>query len=680
MRGLGRVLGGLLAMGIILSRAPALPSLAQLDMNVAEDVAASTVMLAALIVQTENGEPTEFKQCFMGSGTIVSADARYILTNYHVMRFFDLAASFAADTEAKALADFPGRHVTYEAKEIVVYVVDHRFAFPDRRYRAVEVTRDEAHDLALLRITGDSPGRNHELPLRRPHLALALGDIQPDRVILAGFPAIDAMPEDGSVCASVPETRSIQMFQGTVSGVSGPNLDQLLVTASGSGGMSGGAAVDVQGRLIGIPAEIERMATGGEVEVIPISQAAAMLEAAIPGITTSMPKVVETPPATATPPATPTGTPTPPPTPTWTPTATPPPPTRTPTPTPTPAPDPTAMHFLPTALPLDDASCFRVDNDGLWSIDDVVGHFGDSAAARQKLRAWGWYSGGFRSFICDNPPKNQAGWIEINVHVFANETAAQEAVDYFASTRANGIGLTSSAAPPIGDRNVALFGSVRSGNEFTLYASSGPLLARVTGISQTGFPSSTVLAVMQALVTDARTGTSSASAPPPGSAYIPRSLPLVQADCFRIGRDQVLTLDELSRRYANPAEAARRLQEWGWQGTAYREFMCDNPPPGAAGWIDVSVHRFGSAEAAQEALDYSADARIAATGLQPAPATSIGDRTAAMIGPASNGDEYTLYASAGPVMVRVTGISPSAAPISDVTAVMQAIVSAAEPG
>jgi S1-C subfamily serine protease len=333
---MSRVWGCILTLGLILSAVPVGSVHAQLDLEVAHDVAAATVLLSALITQTENGVTTEIEECFLGSGSVVSPDGRIILTNSHVVSLVDLATSHAAETEA-SLEATPGRELTVQVQEIVVSVVDHANGIPDREYRAEVVMQDAALDLAVLRITGDSPGRNHEHSLRRPYLALDFGDAQPGQpVTLVGYPAL-ASSEAG--CAPAPKTRSVQMYPGTVSGFSGPNYDQIVVTASGSGGMSGGSAVNAEGQLVGVPAEIQEMAAGGVVEVIPIERATAVLEEIIPGITTPTPM----PAPTATPsPVPPAATPSP-----VAPTVTPIPPTATAVPPPTPTPVPPAAIALP---------------------------------------------------------------------------------------------------------------------------------------------------------------------------------------------------------------------------------------------------------------------------------------------------------------------------------------------
>ena len=78
---------------------------------------------------------------------------------------------------------------------------------------------------------------------------------------------------------------------------------------------------------------------------------------------------------------------------------------------------------------------------------------------------------------------------------------------------------------------------------------------------------------------------------PPITAYLPNSLPLDDAACFRIAGDGVLDFPALVARFPGVPDAAARLQALGWEEGAYRQFACDAPPNGV-GWVDLSVHRF----------------------------------------------------------------------------------------
>jgi hypothetical protein len=334
-------------------------------------------------------------------------------------------------------------------------------------------------------------------------------------------------------------------------------------------------------------------------------------------------------------------------------------------------PQPAATPALPTALPLSYASCFRIENDELLSFEQLVARLGGTDEARSRLQGWGWQGSSRRTFACDGPPFGEAGWLDVSLHRFAAAGAAQQAVDYFAALRADGTSLVFETPPPVGDYAVALTGPASNGTEYTIYASSGPAMVRVTGVSPTGKPVANVQTVAQVTLAPA-------PGPPPGysdiASYLPATLPLDHAGCFRILADQTLTLDELASRFTDSADAAAWLRVWGWQSGVYREFACDAPPPGEAGWIDISIHRFADNGSAQRALTYFADARAADTGLPRSTAPALGDASAVVTGPTANGNDFTLYASSGPLLVRVTGVSNSGIPFINVLAVTQAIL------
>jgi probable HAF family extracellular repeat protein len=155
-------------------------------------------------------------------------------------------------------------------------------------------------------------------------------------------------------------------------------------------------------------------------------------------------------------------------------------------------------------------------------------------------------------------------------------------------------------------------------------------------------------------------------------AYLLDSLPLDDASCFRIEGDGVLDFPALVARFPGVPDAAVRLQALGWQQGAYRQFACDAPPSGV-GWVDMSVHRFQDAPSAAAAIPFFAQSHALGTQLQPAPATAIGDAQAALAGPVSNGAEYTLYLSRGPLLFRVTGVAPAGDPRPNVEFIAAAV-------
>jgi predicted metalloprotease len=165
--------------------------------------------------------------------------------------------------------------------------------------------------------------------------------------------------------------------------------------------------------------------------------------------------------------------------------------------------------------------------------------------------------------------------------------------------------------------------------------------------------------------------------PPPGSsvtppvlaALVPSALDLPQGQSFRIFDEGATTLDALASGFPDPAEAAQLLLTWGWQGNTYRYYAADDPPADAAGWVELSIHRFASADAAAAALPYFAAGRASMLGLSPVPIVLFGDQSEALFGPAYNGTEMTIYARRGNLLIRATAIAPRGDPRGDVTEV-----------
>lgn len=148
-------------------------------------------------------------------------------------------------------------------------------------------------------------------------------------------------------------------------------------------------------------------------------------------------------------------------------------------------------------------------------------------------------------------------------------------------------------------------------------------------------------------------------------SLLPPTLLLPQGQPFRLEAEGGRSLDEIAAGFPDPVEAARLLREWGWQENAYRNFASDNPPRDAVGWVELSYHRFATADGAAAALPYYAEARGAGTALRPINLGLFGDQAAAVAGPAFNGQELTIYARRGNVLIRATGIAPVGDPTAD---------------
>lgn len=125
-------------------------------------------------------------------------------------------------------------------------------------------------------------------------------------------------------------------------------------------------------------------------------------------------------------------------------------------------------------------------------------------------------------------------------------------------------------------------------------------------------------------------------------------------------------------------EASQLLDEWGWSGNAFRDFIADPqaPPPTGTTFLNVSVHRFADAESANDAMVVFSDYVIFNQGLQRQDAPAIGDDAILLVGVPEGIPLAVLYAQDGPILYRIGGSSGAAEadPTSDVLAVAGEIV------
>lgn len=313
------------------------------------------------------------------------------------------------------------------------------------------------------------------------------------------------------------------------------------------------------------------------------------------------------------------------------------------------------LASVPSLLPLPHGSCFGIVDDGIEDFGQLLQRFGGVPDAADRLQGWGWQGSAFRQFGCDGPPEGEAGWIDISIHLFADAAAAQEAIDYFTAVRGDGTMLIEGASPGVGDHSTSLSGPASNGKEFTVYASEGPMLVRVTGVSPSGIPFMNVVTVASAILSQFR-GTTQTSTEPTTQpvtrsalAYLPVSFAVRHADCFSILTEGTYPYVDVAAAFQSAGLLPAQFDTLGWQDGAYRVFRCDSPPFGRAAQLDVVVQQFSSAESASVALPY----------------------LAGTYAPGQN--QSRSCDAAGALVVCVTGIAESGSPLSDVAFVLQQV-------
>jgi hypothetical protein len=129
----------------------------------------------------------------------------------------------------------------------------------------------------------------------------------------------------------------------------------------------------------------------------------------------------------------------------------------------------------------------------------------------------------------------------------------------------------------------------------------------------------------------------------------------------------------------NTDEAFTLLDDWGWSGNAFREFVVPEdgePGPGGTTFLNVSVHRFADAASAANAVTYFADYVVINQGLTDVEPPAIGESTRLLQGSPGDVPLTVLYVQDGPIMYRIGGSTSNADadPTADVLAVAQAII------
>jgi S1-C subfamily serine protease len=629
----------------------------------------SAVQLSIMAHATAEGL-SDSRPFVSGSGTVVSSSG-LILTNWHLvdMETHRRDAQLIEDH----IAAEEGLRLEIVLDDLVQVSVSDGMNPPQPRYRAAVVGGDPALDIALLQIVEDSNGAIDPVNLNLPFVPLGDSDQVRlgDPITIYGYPGVGG--------------NSLTLTQGVVSGfefeVGIAGRAWITTDAGMSGGSSGGTAVNGQGELIGVPTwgspmdcrpgdtNGDGMTTTADVGCVPTGISLGRLRPA--NLARDIINRVTGGGATAIPPTwTPTPSPIPPPpSPTPTPMVTPtpvPPATLTPSPIP-PTVEPTPelwigqelLDQLPIRPPLDHASCFGTVDEGPEDFAQVLSRFSGMPDAADRLQGWGWQGSAFRQFGCDGPPEGEAGWIDISVHLFADSTSAQEAVDFFTAVRLDGSPYIQGASPGIGDYSTAMAGPAVNGKDFTIYASQGPYLVRVTGVSPSGIPFMNVLAVANAVLADDGGVPQTSTAPATQSdarsslTYMPASPALRHADCFSVFTEGTYHYGDVAAALQQTGLSQSQFAALNWQDGAYRVFRCSNPPFGRASQIDVVIHQFADSSSAAVALPYFAT-------------TYETDR-----------NESRSCDVAASLVVCVTGISQSGSPLSDVAFVLQQVVGAA---
>jgi hypothetical protein len=156
----------------------------------------------------------------------------------------------------------------------------------------------------------------------------------------------------------------------------------------------------------------------------------------------------------------------------------------------------------------------------------------------------------------------------------------------------------------------------------------------------------------------------------PTQDQVPAGLMLV--DEAERSKDEVITA------LGGTEEAAQLLDDWGWSGNAFRDFIADDTgvPPGGTTFLNVSVHRFADPESAANAMIFFSDQVVFGQGLEEVEPPAIGESARLLRGAPDGVPLSVLYAQQGPIMYRIGGSteSPDSDPTADVLTVAGEII------
>lgn len=148
------------------------------------------------------------------------------------------------------------------------------------------------------------------------------------------------------------------------------------------------------------------------------------------------------------------------------------------------------------------------DLDGSWTVTDegertkaevadAIGADGDSL-----LTSWRWRENFYRDLNRSDAESvpNEATFINVSVHRFANAEGASEALTALSDIVVSAQGLQDVETPAIGDQARGLAGPGDGVNLYVLYVQDGKYLIRIGGSSVTGDPAETVNALAETIL------------------------------------------------------------------------------------------------------------------------------------------------------------------------------------
>jgi hypothetical protein len=147
--------------------------------------------------------------------------------------------------------------------------------------------------------------------------------------------------------------------------------------------------------------------------------------------------------------------------------------------------------------------------DSALTREDVVTALGGGREAETNLTNWGWSGNAQRSYTASAPETlapDATTDINISLHGFASDQAAAEALTFYSDVLINN-GYAEVEVGDIGATNRMLIQQqAEGGTNVALYIQQGPVLYRIGGFSPGGDPSTNVINLAQAMISQQAAG------------------------------------------------------------------------------------------------------------------------------------------------------------------------------
>jgi hypothetical protein len=120
---------------------------------------------------------------------------------------------------------------------------------------------------------------------------------------------------------------------------------------------------------------------------------------------------------------------------------------------------------------------------------------------------------------------------------------------------------------------------------------------------------------------------------------------------------------EVAGSFPDPADAAAKIQEFGWKENVFREYELSGGAETDTTTINVSVHRFDTEGGAKDALSYFAEGGRVGQGLtEVKDAPEFGEGSVTLQGTIDGGNVYVIYIRQNDFVIRIGGFSPTGDP------------------